>query len=217
MAKIRVGLIRVISNLEQAQIHGRILEQAFPMLVVSTRLIDGFPDGLYNKILEQQAVPEILKAAQTLAAHVDVIAVSCAADPGVEELRQTLSIPVVGAGSSLGAVARASGMKVGFITITPYLPYAVVQAFQKDEVEWKQVAGVHRSSDLFGALDATIQTATELLKRGCRAIGLACTGFSTMGVATVLERTFSGVLVLDPVVAMGAVITGLFGGSIRRG
>ncbi|MCR4391762.1 MAG: aspartate/glutamate racemase family protein [Candidatus Acetothermia bacterium] len=213
MAKTRVGLIRVVSNLdhEQAQIHGRILEQAFPTLAVLTQTIDGFPGGLYNRTLEQQAVPEILRVGRALAARVDVVAVSCAADPGVDELREALSIPVVGAGSCLGLVGRALGTKVGILTITPYVPQAIVRAFHGCEVPWRQVEGVYRTTDLPGAMDAMVQAAAGLVDQGCRAIGLACTGFSTVGAAAALRQALP-VVVLDPVVAMGAAITCVLSG-----
>ncbi|MBC7078291.1 MAG: hydantoin racemase, partial [Synergistales bacterium] len=120
MSTIRVGLIRVVSGLDhdQTQTHGRILEQSYPILTVITEAIEGFPDGLYTEEMERQAVPEILRVARRLAPYVDAIAVSCAADPGVRELRKELPVPVVGAGSCLGLVGRTLETKLGILTIS---------------------------------------------------------------------------------------------------
>ncbi len=207
MTTIRVGLVRVVSGLDrdQTQAHGRILEQSYPILTVITEAIDGFPDGLYTEEMERQALPEILRVARRLAPSVDVIAVSCAADPGVQELRRALPVPVVGAGSCLGLVGRALGTKLGILTISSYVPKAVAESLQGCAMAWRQVEGVHRTTDLAGAMDAAVRAATELLDRGCRAIGLACTGFSTIGAAEALREALS-IVVLDPVVAMGAGI-----------
>lgn len=208
---IRVGLIRVVSGLDhdQMQAHARILEQMYPVLNVVTKAITGFPDGLYTKEMERQAVPEILSVAKELAPLVDVIAVSCAADPGVQELRRMLPVPVVGAGSCLGLVGRALGTKLGLLTIGSYVPEAVAEFLQGCTVAWRQVEGVRRTTDLPGAMDAVIRAARALLDDGCRAIVLACTGFSTVGAAEVLRKVLPSV-VLDPVEAMGTCIRCIF-------
>ncbi|MBC7220596.1 aspartate/glutamate racemase family protein [Candidatus Bipolaricaulota bacterium] len=207
MTTIRVGLIRVVSGLDhdQTQAHGRILERSYPTLTVVTEAIDGFPDGLYTEEMERQAVPEILRVARRLAPSVDAIAVSCAADPGVRELRKALSVPVVGAGSCLGLMGRALGTKLGILTIGSYVPQAVAESLQGCAMAWQQVEGVRRTTDLPGAMNAVVRAATALLDEGCRAIGLACTGFSTIGAAEALREALP-IVVLDPVVAMGAGI-----------
>ncbi len=211
MTRIRVGLIRVVSGLDhdQMQAHGRILEKVYPFLTVITEAIGGFPDGLYTEEMERQAIPEILRVARQLAPCVDVIAVSCAADPGVQELRRMLSVPVVGAGSCLGFVGRALETKLGILTVGPYVPKAVVESLQGCQIAWRQVEGVHRTTELPGALDVTVRAASALLDEGCGAIALACTGFSTIGAAKALREALS-IVVLDPVVAMAMGIAYIF-------
>lgn len=207
MAIVRVGLIRVVSGLghDQMQAHARILERKYPFLSVITEAIDGFPNGLYSEEMEDQAVPEILRAARKLSPFVDVIAVSCAADPGIPELRRVVTAPVVGAGSCLGLVGRALGTKIGILTISSYVPKAVVESLCGCPIAWRQVDGVHRTTDLFNAMDALTRAAKALFADGCRAIALACTGFSTIGAAEVLRKQLQTVI-LDPVEAMGACI-----------
>lgn len=48
--------------------------------------------------------------------------ISCCDDPAVEELREMLSVPVIGAGTAVSAVARGLGKRVGIIGITEYVP-----------------------------------------------------------------------------------------------
>lgn len=210
MSVVKVGLIRVVSSLDQAarNLHAQLLETSYPILKVLTEAIDGFPDGIYSEELEELAVPEVVRVAQGLAPHVDVLAVSCVADPGVRELRQILSIPTVGAGSCLGYAGRALGTKLGLLTIGSYVPRAVARPLEGCSTAWLQVEGVARTTDLLGRVEAAIRGARKLVNNGCRAVALACTGFSMIGAADAIQEAVS-VPVLDPVLTMGAVIAWL--------
>ena len=205
---LSVGLIRVISlkGKEEQETHARLMMRSYPSLEVYTEAIEGFPHGLYNDELVAKAIPAILQAAEKLASLVDVLAVSCAEDPGVDELRKHYQIPVVGAGSALAWACRAFGRRVGILTITPQLPAPLHKALRDCNFAWRQVDGVKRTTELEDAQDRIFVGASELVDQGRNVLALACTGFSSLDVASVLAERVK-VPVVDPVVAMGAVLT----------
>jgi len=203
-----IGLIRVISGLgpEKREAHARLLTDVYPSLRVITDEIGGFPQGIHNQELARQATPAILKVAKTLFPQVDALAVSCADDPGVAELRRRYSGPVVGAGSCLASACLALGEKVGVLTITENLPTPLRTALDETSLVWQHVPEVRSTTDLAVAQEAILQTATKLVEQGCTALALACTGFSTVGTAALLRQQLN-ILVLDPVLAMGAILS----------
>ena len=107
-----IGLIRVLStdDPEVLDNHGRLVEAFIrdPNLKVVSRCIEGHPQGLWNEAEEREAVPKIVRLGQALVRDVgtDALLVSCAADPGVPELRATGDVPVIGAGSAVASLPR---------------------------------------------------------------------------------------------------------------
>ena len=205
---LSVGLIRVISlkSREEQEMHARLMMRSYPSLKVFTEAIEGFPDGLYNDEIVAKAIPAILQAAEKLVPQVDTLAVSCAEDPGVAELRKRYQIPVIGAGSALAWACRAFGRPVGILTITPQLPTPLHEALKGCNFAWRQVDGVNRTTDLEAAQDRIFAGASELVGQGCDVLALGCTGFSTLGVAPLLTERLN-VPAVDPVVAMGALLS----------
>lgn len=203
-----VGLIRVVSGLprELEEAHADLLQSEYPSLRVVTAAIDGFPRGLYDPELAERAVPAILHVAESLAPRVDALAVSCADDPGVAELRQLYPKPVLGAGASLAAACLALGGKVGVLTMTTHLPCALGMRLEGRDFAWRHVPGVRDTTDLVAAREAILATASQLIDAGCTVLALACTGFSTTGTAAVLRERLSRT-VLDPVLTMGAMLS----------
>jgi len=132
---LSVGLIRVISlkSREEQETHARLMTRSY------TEAIEGFPDGLYNDELVAKAIPAILQAAEKLVPQVDALAVSCAEDPGVAELRKRYQIPVIGAGSALAWACQVLGKRVGVLTITENLPSPLQTILADHSVVWRQV------------------------------------------------------------------------------
>ena len=207
---VSVGIIRVISleNKAEQEAHARLITESYPSLRTSTEAIEGFPYGLYNDELTAKAVPAILRAAEKLVSQVDALAVSCAEDPGVDELRNRYQIPVVGAGSALAWACQALGKKFGVLTITQNLPRPLQTILGNHSITWRQVRNVGKTTDLTNARESVIEASATLIDGGCEAIALGCTGLSSVGAGAFLAEQL-GVPVLDPVLAMGALLTTL--------
>lgn len=205
---MNIGLIRVLTseNMEVIGRHGALIERAFPGLRVKSRRIKDQPYGIYNKESEEVAKPKIIELTKELEGGVEAIIISCAADPAVEELKGELHIPVVGAGASLAAVSRTLGSSVGVITITDDVPDPVRKGLGEHYLTWKKVERVETARDLKESdiVVRTLNAARHLKKQGSNVIALACTGFSTIGIAPKIGEEL-GIPVVDPVLAAGSV------------
>ncbi|WIY83204.1 aspartate/glutamate racemase family protein [Propionimicrobium sp. PCR01-08-3] len=205
-----VAIIRVLTRNDQAFLdtHGEILRSTFGVDYV-TRCIPGQPNGIHSDETFALAVPKIVDLGREMAAlpGVTSVFVSCAADPGVPELREFLDIPVVGAGSAGAAVALASADKVGVLGITEEVP-AVVRAMLGSRLVADLVPdGVHNTTDLMAPSGraSALRGAEQLKMRGASAILFACTGLTTIGLRPeVAERI--GLPVIDAVLAGGSVL-----------
>lgn len=207
-----VGVIRVITQeQEQVEAHGRLIERLFPQVRTVSRCIPDQPEGVHDAATKRAAVPKVVALARELAAEgVDGIIVSCADDPGVAEARAVVRVPVVGAGESMAtaAAARADG-PVGVIGITPDAPPAFARILGERLLANRVPEGVRDTSDLLTAEGqaAALATARRLRDEGASVIALACTGFSTVGLAPALEQA-AGIPVLDPVACEAEALLG---------
>ncbi|MCX8184559.1 MAG: aspartate/glutamate racemase family protein [Sulfolobales archaeon] len=208
-----IGLIRVITirDEELLNLHGKIVESAFPELRVISRSIEDQPMGIYDRESEEVAKPKIIKLAKELEREgVEAVIVSCAADPAVRESRKLLRIPVVGAGSAAASLALTYGDRVGVLNLAEETPEVVRDILGKHLVAEAKPEGVRNTLDLMTGwgIEAARKILEELLKRDVDVILLACTGYSTIGFSRVAER-LAGVPVVDPVIAAGAVTLGM--------
>ena len=201
----KAGLIRVITipDAEVAGIHGRLIMEKFPNMTVETKCISGYPEVLYSIELKNAAIPQIVEVAQSFK-DIDVLIVSCAEDPAVPEIKNAVDIPVIGAGSSVAAIARRFGSKVGVLGITDHVPQPYLEILGKDLIDLGRPEGVVTTLDLMkeSGVKAVEKLAMMLKDAGAGAIALACTGMSTAGVAKSLAKK-TGLPVIDPVTAEG--------------
>ncbi|ACS89626.1 aspartate/glutamate racemase family protein [Thermococcus sibiricus] len=209
MKKYTVGLIRVltIQDEELLNLHGKLIEKAFPELKVISRCIEDQPKGIYDEKTEEEAKPKILRLAKEFENEgVDAIIISCAADPAVEEARKLVSVPVIGAGSSASALALAYARKIGVLNLTEETPRVIKEVLGDKLIAEDHPEGVSNTLDLmtdWGRKEA-INAARRLKEKGVEAIVLGCTGMSTIMIAPILEKEV-GIPVIDPVIAAGAV------------
>ena len=205
-----MGLIRVLSTDDPDILnrHGRLLEALLPDLRVISRCIEGHPKGLWSEDEERQAVPKIVGLGQEMERNegVDVLFVSCAADPGVPELREIVSAPVIGAGSASASVALSLGRPVGALSITDWNLPPVAEVLGKALVGWEKPTHVQTTLDLMSeeGREEIIQAGQRLIEKGAGVILLACTGFSTVRLAPFLEDHLR-VPVIDPVLSGGLI------------
>jgi Asp/Glu/hydantoin racemase len=204
-----MGLVRVLStdDPEILNSHGELLEALLPDLKVISRCIEGHPRGLWSEDEERQAVPKIVGLGQEMERRgVDVLFVSCVADPGVPELRQVVSVPVVGAGSASAGVALSLSRPVGALSITDWILPPVAEVLGKALVGWEKPTHVQTTLDLMSeeGREEIIKAGQRLIEKGAGVILLACTGFSTVRLAPFLEDHLR-VPVIDPVLSGGLI------------
>jgi len=208
MQKVKIGLIRVISfeDKKLAELHGKLIEKHFPDLQLISRCIKDQPEGIYNEETKKAAVPKVVDLGSQIEEEekVKAIIVSCADDPGVKELRKLLKIPVIGAGSSVAAISLSYGDRVGTLGITEKTPQAMREILSEHLIAETKPAGIKTTLNLMtdeGKRNA-LESIKYLKEKGAEVIALACTGYSTIGIAQDLEKEV-GIPVLDAVVAAG--------------
>ncbi|MGI6129229.1 MAG: aspartate/glutamate racemase family protein [bacterium] len=207
MGKERIGLIRVLTTDDPLVLglHGRLIMDLFPELKVITRCISDQPQGVFNYKTEEQAWPKVVALAQEMAEEdVSAIIVSCAADPGVQQAREILDIPIIGAGSAAAHVALALGASVAALGITDNVPKAMSDVLGSALLSSAKPVGIETTVDLMKASGkkAVLEEAEKLKGKGAKVLVLACTGMSTIGVAQDIRRELD-MEVVDPVIASG--------------
>lgn len=206
-----VGLIRVIT-LDEAQglnTHGQLIESLYPDIAVESACIPNQPEGIHSPEQTDEAIPKIVQVARERFANKDMILVSCAEDPGVEEIRAAMpGMPVTGGGECAVAAALRYGERVGVLGIVDYAPKAYRRLLGDRLVGNFRPEGVNCTLDLQTpeGHDSCVRTARAMAEAGCEVIALGCTGLGTIDIAAELERV-TGLPVIDPVVAMGAFVT----------
>ena len=207
MEKFRIGLIRVLTSEDQefVDMHGKVIMDHFPGLTVESRCIPDQWEGIHSNELFRIAVPKIVKLAREEFAGKDMIIVSCADDPGVEEIREALpGMPVTGGGETTVAAALYYSEKVAVLGITDEAPRAYRRILGDRLVASARPASVHSTLDLMtpeGERDC-LDCAGELKSKGAKVIALGCTGLTTIGIAKKIEEA-TGLPVVDPVIAEG--------------
>lgn len=205
MKKFKIGLIRVLTTEDEAvlQAHGKLIMEKFPGLEVETKCIPDQWEGIHSEELGEIAIPKIVETAKSFQ-DVDMFIVSCADDPGVEELRKEFpGIPVTGGGETTIALALKYGEKIGVLSITDYAPRAYKRMIP-DQMVFAKPECVNSTLDLMTPQGraAMLEEGRKVKEQGAQVIALACTGLATIGIAKELEEAV-GIPVIDPVIAEG--------------
>jgi Asp/Glu/hydantoin racemase len=211
MKTIRLGLIRVLTTSDDKTLnaHARLLQSCFDNFDIETRCIQDQPEGIHDTETETMAVPKIVDLAKEFERKgKDVIFISCAADPGVEEARELLKIPVIGAGSACASVALSLGSRIGVLGITEEVPEVMAGILREKLVCSVKPEGVNTTLDLLSekGREEALKAATFLKGKGCDTIAFACTGMSTIGICKDLWE-IGGIRVVDAVLAAGTLIS----------
>lgn len=208
-----IGIIRVFTTENKAVLdhHGKIITELYGLPTVNQCIPDQAL-GIYDNASEKEAIPKIVELGKKMESEgVKILAISCAADPGIEELRKVVSIPVIGAGSAAALTAFSLGKPVGVLGITSDAPEVMKKILGELLVGFKVPEGVENTTDLLKeeGKKKGIKAAKELLDQGAKVIVFACTGFSTIGLAEQLRKELK-VPVIDAVEAEGMFAAQLY-------
>ena len=205
---IKIGIIRVLTTADDQLLnaHGRLIEKCFPQFETISRCIPDQPEGIHDDSTREIAVPKVVRLGGQMASEgMKALIISCADDPGLEELRGIVRIPVIGAGSAAAALALSLGKRIGVLTITEKTPEVVRQTLGGSFLTGVKPKGVSTTLDLLDKENRAhlVSSASELKRRGADVILLCCTGYATIGMAQELRATL-GIPVVDPVLAAAA-------------
>jgi len=215
MGKRRIGLIRVLTtpDTKLLNLHGELVMKYFPSFDVVSQCIPDQPEGIHDERTEKIAAPKVLALAETMElSGMEAVIVSCAGDPAVHEASCRLRIPVIGAGRSAASAARILGQPVGVLGLTRNVPEAIVRILQDLLVAEAVPEGVESTLDLMKpeGIEAMLSAGEFLVKKGAKAIVLACTGMSTIGAEGILREKLS-IPIIDPVKAQSAAAWTILG------
>ncbi len=216
MRKFRLGVIKVLTrdDPEWLNNHGRIIEKLFPDIQTVSRCIEDQPQGIFDEATLRMAEPKIVGLASDMQREgVDGLFVSCAEDPAVDGIKRSAKIPVLGAGTASALMALTYRKPVGVLGLDAKAPSPMEAILGNKMIGAVRPKGVVNALDLqqAGEEGAFVAAAKDLCDRGAGVIALACTGFSTLGIAPDLSRRI-GVPVVDPVVAGGYFIRFMMAG-----
>jgi len=208
--RAKVGLIRVLttSDRDLLELHGKKVMSWFPELEVVSRCIPDQPEGIHDDTTEQMAVPKVINLAEEFESEgFDGILVSCAGDPGVSELKEVLSILVVGAGRTTACIALSFDLPIGVLGITDEVPVGMKAVLRDRMIAWTKPSGVTSTLDLMtpAGRSNTLNAAEELKQKGVKVLALACTGMASIDVAPLIAKE-TGLIVVDPLKAAAAAL-----------
>ena len=221
--KPTIGIIRVVStdDTDYLETHARLISEHIQSSNIEfvTECIRGFPDGIPNATEERRAVPFVRETGMHLVqeAKVDSLLVSCAADPGVLELKQEAGVPVIGAGSASAFFSLMLGTGICVLGIEDEPPDIVRDILGRSLVGYVKPSGVRTTYDIEKHRNEYIELANNMVSdKRADAVLLACTGMSTAQLAPDLEKAL-GVPVVDPVITSGIVAYYAARGNAIRG
>ncbi|MCM3032266.1 aspartate/glutamate racemase family protein [Niallia sp. MER 6] len=214
-----IGVIRVFTakDPEVVNSHGNKINSLYGIPVIN-RCIPEQPQGIHDAATELAAVPKIVALGIEMEEEgAELIVISCAADPGIKELREAVSIPVIGAGSAAALTALAIGKPVGIIGITEKPPIVMEEILGEKLVAYLVPEGVANTTDLMKpeGKEKGRQAVLTLLEQGAETIVFACTGFTTIGLADMLRKDMN-IPIIDAVEAEGLISAYIVNSSFNR-
>lgn len=206
-----LGIIRVLTHDDRhfVEEHGRLLEQAYGLASMS-RCIADQRRGIFDAQSEARAVPKIVALGEALVSEgCNALFLSCAADPGLAQLRAAVSVPVISAGSASASVAAMLKRPVAVMGIGEQAP-APFRQWLGEDVPYARPDGVRNTTDLLSAegRQQALACAAKLYDQGADVIAFSCTGFSTIALADNI-RLQLGKIAVDAVSAAGLFISQL--------
>lgn len=204
-----LGIIRVLTHDNQKVVeeHGRLLHQEYAIASVS-RCIPSQCEGIYDAASQALAIPKIVALGRAFETEgCRALFLSCAADPGLEKLRNAVKLPVISAGSACASVAamlKRPMAVMGIGTEAP-LPFKPILG---TSVKYARPEGVSNTTDLLTeqGRESALACADGLYNQGVEVIAFSCTGFSTIALADRIRQRLKKIAI-DPVSAAGLFIS----------
>lgn len=204
----RMGVLRVLTTDDRSvlEAHGQIIEAHLSQVTTISRCISDHPDGIPSEAAEAAAKPHIIELATEMADGVDILLVSCALDPAVDQLHSLLSIPVVGAGHSTASMAKAVGTRVGTLSIEDGVAPVISETLDDVHHANERVEDAETTNFLTtpAGREAIRDAVDRLEATGCDVVAPSCTGLTSSGILPELNAATS-MTIVDPVLAMGTV------------
>lgn len=211
MKNKKVGIIKVLTTNDEKLLkaHQNILNERFPDLDTETKCIKDQPKGIYDDDTLRIAVPKIVDLAHEFEDRgFDMVYISCAGDPGLDECRNELGIPVIGAGAACSSLALSYGSRIGVMGITKEIPKAMYKILKDHIVCYIKPEGINTTLDLYAdrGLQKVLTVANQFKEKGCDVIALGCTGMATINVHKKIIDEMN-IVTIDPVIASGIIIS----------
>ncbi len=116
--RILVPVVPSDSNPNPGEILDEYASLQSPDLVISCRMIESGPTSIEGRREEAEVVPELITLAiEAQADGVDAVVIDCMGDPGVDVLREIVSIPVLGPALTSMTVAANIGHRFSILTV----------------------------------------------------------------------------------------------------
>jgi allantoin racemase len=178
---------------------------------VDVRQISEGPASIESEYDDMLAVPDVVRVAREAESDgANAVVIDCMADPGLQAVREMLTIPAFGPGQTSMHVAAMLGHKFGFLTILPNLIPSVERHVAMYGLSSK-LAGVasidvpvlQLEDDEAVTLKAMTEKSIDLIDRtGAHSLVLGCTGL--LWAASRLEESlakagYEGVPVVNPI------------------
>jgi len=196
---------------------------AFPGTRLDAWDCPGGPPSIESITEEYQSIPgTIARAVQAQQAGYDGILLGCYADPGIDALREMLTIPVAGPFESSAATALTLGHRFSIVTATPEMAPVLAEEVRAKGIAAHRLASV-RAIDLdilaFGGQPCLLQSRVLAVSRDCigqdgaDCIILGCISLAFSGVDRLVAQEV-GVPCINPILtalkmAEGQVATGI--------
>jgi len=218
--QVKIGVVRTFTtdNDEVLKAHGRIIEKHFPNVRTKSLCIEDQPEGVFSRETAKKGAPKVVRAVRKLALErPDAIVISCCGDPGLEDARKAVKIPVIGAGRAAACLALQAGDKIGVFAQNKLggSARAVRNVLGKRFVAVGFPSGVTDAYDIMNPRNrmAILKAAERLGRSGVDVVVLSCTGYSTIRLAASLRKRLR-IPVIDPVIASASMALSLIHSQI---
>src|SRR5699024_1151965 len=147
-----LGIIRVLTTNDKHVLyeHGNQMKESFH-IETDTFCIPDQWSGIYDEESECISLPKIVTLAKEMeeSNQFTAITISCAADPALQQVREEVSLPVIGAGSAGAYAASMVGDKVGIIGITEEAPVNMTELLKEKFYSYGHEPSIRKTVHLF--------------------------------------------------------------------